>query len=199
MAFNPFAHLMGVKPRGAKAEEDEDDKAARKAKGKRADEDDEDARAGEDDEDARADDDDYDESAEEDEKDKAKGKKAKGKRAEEDDEDQADAKAQGRIMERKRCATIFGSKAAGLRPDLAASLAFYTDLPASVAVKQLNVATAGQQASTIAPRRGMSLDERMSNLPQHRIGQDAAPQGAGTPQGAVNDALALYDSFKGSK
>lgn len=200
-----FAHLLGIKPKGAKAEEedekargradddredaeDDDDKpAGRKAKGKRA-EDDDDEQAADDDEQASDD----DEDAEDD--DKPAGRKAKSKRAD-DDSDEADAKARGRAIERKRCARIFGSKAAGIRPDMAASLAFNTNLSASAAIAQLE-----QAAAFGAPQGGrMSLDERMRSEQQHRVGKDA-PKAEVTGQNAlVTRMTSLYNQSKGSK
>lgn len=201
-----FAHLLGIKPKGAKAEEedekargradddredaeDDDDKpAGRKAKGKRADNDD-DEQAADDDEKASDDDEDA-----EDDDDKPAGRKAKSKRAD-DDSDEADAKARGRAIERKRCARIFGSKAAGIRPDMAASLAFNTDLSASAAIAQLE-----QAAAFSAPQGGrMSLDERMRSEQQHRVGKDA-PKAEVTGQNAlISQMTSLYNQSKGSK
>lgn len=194
MPFNPFAHLMGGKVR---ADEGDDDEKAKKAKGKRADEDDYDESAEDGDDDEQAEDDDEDAKAEDDdEEEKAKGKKAKGKKAE-DDDDEADARvAKGRRMERKRCAAIFGSKAAGVRPDMAASLAFNTSLSASQAVAQLEMA-----AAYSAPAQGgrMSLDQRMQGAHQHRLGPDAPAPAQGSAQGGVAAMTALYNQHKGIK
>lgn len=201
-----FAHLLGIKPKGSKAEDDDekargraedddreenaedddDDKPqGRKAKGKRAEDDDDDERADD------GDDDDAD--AEEDDE-KPQGRKAKGKRAD-DDEDEADAKARGRAIERKRCMRIFTSKAAGIRPDMAASLAFTTDLSATAAIAQLE-----QAAAFGAPPGGrMSLDERMRGEQKHRLGQDAKQPEASGPNALVARMTALYDKSQGAK
>lgn len=192
MALKSFAHLLGIKkPRG---DEGEDDEKAKKAKGKRAEDDDRDESAEDDADDADAAENDDDADAEDDEE-KPEGKKAKGKRAE-DDEDDADAKvAKGRRMERERCAKIFGSKAAGVRPDMAASLAFGTSLSASEAIAQLNQAA----AFGAPPKRGMSLDERMQGVQKHRLAPDAkAPEATGSNT-QVTSMVSLYNQAKGVK
>jgi len=200
-----FAHLLGIKPKGAKAEDDEekargraedDDREeeaedddekpqGRKAKGKRAEDDDDGERAEDDDEEAEEDDD------------EPKSRKAKGKRAD-DDGDEADAKARGRAIERKRCARIFGSKAAGIRPDMAASLAFGTDLSASAAIAQLEQAAAFGAPQGAQGAR-MSLDERMRSEQQHRVGKDAAKPAATGGNALVAQMTALYNQSQGSK
>lgn len=198
MAFNPFAHLMGLKFKGSRAEdedekargraedddenaEDDDEPKSRKAKGRRAEDDDDDERAEDDDEDAEDDD-------------EPKSRKAKGRKAEGDD-DEADAKAQGRAIERKRCARIFGSKAAGIRPDMAASLAFNTDLSASAAIAQLE-----QAAAFGAPQGGrMSLDERMRGEQRHRLGPDAKQTQSSGPSARIDRMKELYNQSMGTK
>lgn len=195
MAFEKFAHLMGLKPRGA--EGDDEDEKAKKAKGKRAEEDDDKPDAEEDDDkpDAEENDDDAD-ASEGDDDDGEKAKKAKGKKAQDDDEDEADANvAKGRRMERKRCAAIFGAKSAGIRPDMAASLAFNSDLSTSAAINQLN-----QAAAFSAPQRGrMSLDERMQGVEQHRLAPDAKDDTGKGSSNKVTAMVSLYNSAKGIK
>lgn len=193
MALKSFAHLLGIKkPRG---DEGEDDEKAKKAKGKRAEDDDREESAEDDADDADAAENDDDADAEDDEE-KPEGKKAKGKKAQDDDEDEADAKvAKGRRMERERCAKIFGSKAAGIRPDMAASLAFGTSLSASEAIAQLNQAA----AFGAPPKRGMSLDERMQGVQKHRLAPDAkAPEATGGNT-QVTAMVSLYNQAKGVK
>lgn len=199
MSFlSTYAHLLGIKPKGARAEGDDDDEKAKKAKARRAEENDDDENADDnDDNDADADDDadDADDAdADDDDDDKPTGKKAKGKKAG-DDEDEADAKARGRAIERKRCARIFGSKAAGVRPDMAASLAFTTNLSASAAIAQLE-----QAAAFGAPQGGrMTLDERMRGEQKHRLGQDAQKPAATGPAGKVSRMTELYNKVNGAK
>lgn len=198
MSFKNFAHLLGMKPKGA--EGDDEDEKAKKAKGKRAEEDERDDPDAEDDDEADAEDDDADAEDNDDdadaEDDEPKGKKAKGKKAQDDDEDEADAKvAKGRRMERKRCAAIFGSKAAGIRPDMAASLAFSTSLSASQAVQQLE-----QAAAFSAPQGGrMSLDQRMQGVERHRLNPDAKSTAATGQNAKVTAMVSLYNSAKGIK
>lgn len=198
MSFKNFAHLLGMKPKGA--EGDDEDEKAKKAKGKRAEEDERDDPAAEDDDEADAEDDDADaednDDADAEDDDEPKGKKAKGKKAQDDDEDEADAKvAKGRRMERKRCAAIFGSKAAGIRPDMAASLAFSTSLSASQAVQQLE-----QAAAFSAPQGGrMSLDQRMQGVERHRLNPDAKSTASTGQNAKVTAMVSLYNSAKGIK
>jgi hypothetical protein len=193
-----YAHLLGIKPKGARAE-DEDDEKAKKAKGRRAEDDDEnDPDAEEDDNDPDAEDDDENDpdAEEEDDEEKPSGRKAKGKKAEDGDDDEADAKvAKGRAIERKRIASIFGCKAAGIRPDMAASLAFNTSLSASQAMAQLK-----QAAAFGAPQGGrMSLDDRMRGAQKHHVGQDAKKPAATGSEGKIARMTELYNKANGAK
>lgn len=202
-----FAHLIGRK---AKATE-EDDKKTRKAKGRRAEDDDEE----ENDEN-----DDPESEDQDDEKEGRKAKKAKSKKAEdddedpdaedddedpdaedddedpdtEDDEDNKDVK-KGRRAERKRCARIFGSKAAAARPDMAAHLAFNTNLSSSEAISILKAM--GGVSAPQSNRR--SLDARMREEEQVRLGQDAKVAPTGSVASIVNKMTSLYNSNKGGK
>ena len=185
MSFlSTYAHLLGIKPKGARAEGDDDDEKAKKAKARRAEEnDDDEENAEENDDEENADDDD-----------EPTGKKAKGKKAG-DDEDEADAKARGRAIERKRCARIFGSKAAGIRPDMAAELAFGSDLSSSAAIRLLE-----QSAAFGAPQGGrMTLDERMRGEQKHRLEQDAQQPAATGTAGKISAMTALYNQVNGGK
>ena len=191
-----YAHLLGMKkPKGARADEDDDEKA-KKAKARRAAEDEDDENAEDDDSDPDAEETDDDENAEDDDE-KPAGRKAKSKKAsDEDDGDEADAKvAKGRRMERARCARIFGSKAAGIRPDMAASLAFGTSLSATAAIAQLE-----QAAAFGAPQGGrMSLDERMQGVQKHRLGPDAKKPAATGTAGKIARMTELYNQINGVK
>lgn len=201
--FNPFAHLMGNK---AKATE-EDDEKTRKAKGRRAEDDDDEENAENDDPESE----DQDE-----EKEGRKAKKAKSKKAEdddedpnaenddenaegddedaEDDEDNKDVK-KGRRAERKRCARIFGSKAAAARPDMAAHLAFNTRMSSSEAISILKA-----MGGSLAPQSNRrSLDARMREEEQVRLGQDAEVAPKGSTASLVNKMTNLYNSNKGGK
>lgn len=197
-----FAHLLGLKKKAA--EEDDDDKEkSKKAKSRRAEDERDDKEEAEDDDDREdMEDDESDPDAEEDdEKDKTskKGKKAKSNRAE-NDEDDADAEdddenrdvKKGRRAERKRCAAIFGSKHATGRPDMAAHLAFNTQMSASEAISTL--ATMG----SVAPSRKVSLDERMNNA-QVRLGPDAKTAPAGSANAIAERAISLYNSTRSKK
>lgn len=197
-----FAHLIGRK---AKATE-EDDEKTRKAKGRRVEDDDEEE---------NAENDDPESEDQDDEKEGRKAKKAKSKKAEdddedpdaeddenaegddedaEDDEDNKDVK-KGRRAERKRCARIFGSKAAAARPDMAAHLAFNTNLSSSEAICTLKAM--GEVSAPQSNRR--SLDARMREEEQVRLGQDAEVAPTGSAASIVNKMTSLYNSNKGGK
>ncbi|MEX5876382.1 hypothetical protein AB6H26_20050 [Providencia hangzhouensis] len=197
-----FAHLIGRK---AKATE-EDDEKTRKAKGRRVEDDDEEE---------NAENDDPESEDQDDEKEGRKAKKAKSKKNEdddedpdaeddenaegddedaEDDEDNKDVK-KGRRAERKRCARIFGSKAAAARPDMAAHLAFNTNLSSSEAISTLKAM--GGVSAPQSNRR--SLDARMREEEQVRLGQDAEVAPTGSAASIVNKMTSLYNSNKGGK
>ena len=197
-----FAHLIGRK---AKATE-EDDEKTRKAKGRRVEDDDEEE---------NAENDDPESEDQDDEKEGRKAKRAKSKIAEdddedpdaeddenaegddedaEDDEDNKDVK-KGRRAERKRCARIFGSKAAAARPDMAAHLAFNTNLSSSEAISTLKAM--GGVSAPQSNRR--SLDARMREEEQVRLGQDAEVAPTGSAASIVNKMTSLYNSNKGGK
>ncbi|QDD65542.1 hypothetical protein EJD96_15945 [Herbaspirillum seropedicae] len=155
-----FAHLTGVA--GKRAEEDEKDRReeaededpdkkeqdredSTSKKGKRA----------EDDEDKdKAEDDDLDEDKE---KDGAKGSKADDQDAEDDDDEDEmrgkSAAASARRRERARCAAIFGSKAAGRNPVLAANLAFNTNMTRKEALAVLESTPASMGVAEFASGR----------------------------------------------
>ncbi|MCC8466827.1 hypothetical protein J8V44_21000 [Photorhabdus bodei] len=199
MASLKFAHLLGLKK--SASEDDDDKEKSKKAKSRRAEEEDRDEEDAEDDEDdTQAEEDDTDAEEDDDDKDTSskKGKKAKSRRAEEDDddenaEDDDDDKKEGRRAERKRCAAIFGSKHAANRPDMAAHLAFNTRMSSREAISTL--AAIG---SVSAPRRA-SLDERMQQAQQVRLGPDARQHASGSVEALVANATRLYNSAKGKK
>ncbi|WP_321157717.1 hypothetical protein [Providencia stuartii] len=197
-----FAHLIGRK---AKATE-EDDEKTRKAKGRRAEDDDDEENAENDEPESE----DHD-----DEKEGRKAKKAKSKKAKdddedpdaeddenaegddedaEDDEDNKDVK-KGRRAERKRCARIFGSKAAAARPDMAAHLAFNTNLSSSEAISTLKAM--GGVSAPQSNRR--SLDARMREEEQVRLGQDAQVAPEGSAEAVAQRMTSLYNRHKGGK
>ncbi|MEM8237839.1 hypothetical protein Q4R49_08990 [Morganella morganii subsp. sibonii] len=196
-----FAHLIGLGKKARASEEDED-KKVRKAKGRKAEED-------ERDEDAE---DDEDREGAEDQDDEKQGRKAKKAGGDDDDpdaEDDEDAEGddedaedddenkdvkKGRRAERKRCARIFGSKAAAGRPDMAAHLAFNTRMSSSEAISTLKAMGAVQPATQRA-----SLDSRMRAEQQVRISPDAQAPAAGTAAALVHQMTSLYNSNKGAK
>lgn len=192
-----FAHLIGRK---AKATE-EDDEKTRKAKGRRVEDDDEEE---------NAENDDPESEDQDDEKEGRKAKKAKSKKAEDDDDEDPDAEdddedaeddednkdvKKGRRAERKRCARIFGSKAAAARPDMAAHLAFNTNLSSSEAISTLKAM--GGVSAPQSNRR--SLDARMREEEQVRLGQDAQVAPEGSAEAVAQRMTSLYNRHKGGK
>ncbi|HFD8275397.1 hypothetical protein ACUIG5_17780 [Raoultella ornithinolytica] len=192
MAKKPFsfAHLIGL---GALASEEEDDKKAKKAKARRAEEDERDDDAEDDERDDDAEEDERDDDAQDDDDDPDA--------SEEDDSDDDDDRKEGkaaksaRIAERKRCARIFGSKHAAANPSLAASLAFNTGMGATAAIDVLaSTAPATQPQAT----RKRSLDQRMQESENVRLGQDGDNK-AGGKSALVSKMTSLYNSTKGEK
>lgn len=210
MKIKGFGHLFG---RGANASEDDEDEKekSKKAKGRRAEEDDNDDQ---DDKDKskksqRAEED--DDSDDEEDKDKEKSKKAKSRRADDDDddadadedegdendgdddEDDRDVK-KGRRAERNRISRILGSKYAAGKGPLAVSLAITTGMSSATAIRVM--ANSGPAPVASQPRR-MSLDERMSKVENHQLGN--ADNGGPSANSVVSRASALYNQVKGKK
>lgn len=182
MSWNKFAHLFGG-PK-AKAEDDEEDKKARRAEEEEDKKEDQEGEASDDEEDTKskksrkADDEEDDTSAEDDDS------------GDEDEEDEGkqDVK-KGRKAESKRCAAIFASAYAANNTALAAHLAFETRMSASEAINTMKLASSSQPKSR--------LDQRMSSVTQHKLGQDSSPKKMGTAQ----QMMSVYNRFnkKGEK
>ncbi len=75
-----------------------------------------------------------------------------------DDEEMAAARTAGWRAQQTRCRRIFGSSAAGTRPDMAAHLAFNETMPSAKAIEMLELAASGT-----APRNAR-LHDRMSRV-----------------------------------
>lgn len=180
VASASFAHLAGLgRSKAAKAEDDDEKKdrdhedvndGAKKGKKAEDDEpekkDDEkkspDAKAEDDDPDAKASDDDKPDGDDGDEDDDKKSGKAKKAKAEDGDEDDEKMRA-GAMKERARCAAIFASPAAARNVQMAAKLAFSTDLTSAQAIEVLQAAP----AATAHPNRAAG---------NPRIGAAGAPE-----------------------
>ena len=145
----PYAHLLGV---SAKAE-DKDENEMKQG----ADESDEDyaKRMEEEDEDKK------ESKAEQEDEDKDNdGMKSKSKAKSEDDdgdgtdedEDKKDNARAAKVSERARCKAIFACESAGIRPDVAAHLAFETDMSSADAVAMLKTVAVGGKSSGLASR-----------------------------------------------
>src|SRR5260363_153285 len=157
-----FAHLAGIYPKRAQAEKEADAKKLKRA------EDEEDEKSAEDEEEEKEAEDAED--APDEKKDSRKAKRAKA-----DEGKKEDAEARGRGLERARAQAIFASPAAGIRPEIAAQLAFQTSLPSDEAIALLASIAAG------APRRSADLAERMATIPSPNVGVEGAePNGART-------------------
>lgn len=181
VAALPFAHLLGMAAT-AKAEGDEEmdrrdgesdedyarrmedkedeekeaeEKAKKAKKAKKA----EDADGDEDAQGVDESDEDYAQRMEDKEEDEEKAKKAK--KAEDDESDKEKA---ARRSERARCAAIFKCSAAGVRPDVAAHLAFSTSMSTAEAVSMLTTVAAG---GAMQPR---SLASRMAGVKTPNVG-----------------------------
>lgn len=192
-----FAHLLGRRALADESdehdeteEEEEKGKKGQKAKGRKAEEekDDPDADDDEDDE-PDADDDSDDPDAEEDDDDKG------AEDGDDDDDDKAVKK--GRRAERNRCARIFGSKYASGNSALAASLAFDTGMSSKQAIRVM--ASSGVQARATGVSTRVTLDQRMSNVKNHHLGEDNKPASTSTPKGAASAMAALYNRVRGVK
>ncbi|CAI1576578.1 Uncharacterised protein [Serratia proteamaculans] len=207
-----FSHLFGF---GANASEDNDDEKekSKKAKGRRAEDDDKDPDAEDDDDkdkskkskSRRAEDDDNPD----DDDDQGDDKSKKGRRADDDgddadadngddedgdDEDEDRDVKKGRRAERNRISRILGSKHAAGKGPLAVSLAITTGMSSAAAIRVM--ATSGPMVAPQARRR--SLDERMSSVENHQLGNDAPPP-SGNKSTLVNHAASLYNQVKGKK
>lgn len=172
MAFS-FAHLLG---RAAKAEVDD--------KEQRADESDEDYAKRMAEEERKQGDDESDE-------DYAKRMEELDDNEDDDAADEEKEKA-ARQSERARCAAIFNCEAAGLRPDVAAHLAFTTDMSAADAISMLTTVATGKAA------KAGGLASRMSTVNVPKVGADAVPgPAANSPQGIAAFVAAAAKKARG--
>lgn len=187
-----FAHLLGLSPKSKRAENEEDEKKDLR----RAEEDDESAEDEDIPEKEREED---TEDGEEDDKKAKKAKKArKATKAEDDEEDdeeleedEEDKEQAARRAERSRCAAIFRCASAGVRPDMAAHLAFETGMSAKKAIAMLDVAAAGAQ-------RRSPLSERMAGLKNPAVGSGSAEApDASSPKGVAAMINAAAEKARG--
>lgn len=201
-----FAHLFG---RSASASEDNDDEKekSKNAKTRRAEDDDSDENDDGDDKEKpsksrRAEDNDDSDGGDDD--DTNKGRRAEDDDdpdADEGDEDDGDADEddrdvkKGRRAERNRISRILGSKYAAGKGPLAVSLAITTGMSSAAAIRLL--ATSGTTAP-VNQRRRLSLDERMSRVENHRLGNDG-DSNSEQASSVVSRATSLYNQVKGKK
>jgi hypothetical protein len=114
------------------------------------------------------------------------GKRARRAENGDDDKDKdtsasaANITRAARKLERARCAAIFGCKAAGTRPDLAAHLAFNTGMSSANAVELLNTAAAGGAVSTDVPNARSGLGARMASEQLPNVGAGSGSGGKAT-------------------
>jgi hypothetical protein len=163
-----FAHLAGLPRSNAKAKSKADDGDDKKESPEPDDEDDEKAKSNDEDKNY-AEDDDPDSQAESDDNEPEDGeKKDKAKKASADDdkkEDDEEKMQAGARRERARCAAIFASPAAARNVQLAAELAFNTDLSSKQAVAVLEKSPAARPAHP----------DRAARNPRVGSGAGAAP------------------------
>lgn len=200
-----FAHLLG---RGnaakTKAEDDDkdkedDDKDKKDDKKDKDDEDDDDKKAVTDDEDDAEDEKD-DKTAATDDEDKDAASRGKSRKAKKDeDEEDEDAKASAiRGRERARCAAIFATTAAAKRPDIAAHLAFGTNLSAGAAINTLKAVVSGEmQMATAPPDRRAELRNRMAQQPSYDVGTETEQKPQTGPQAFAAQMLLADQKRRG--
>jgi hypothetical protein len=210
-----FAHLLGRdKPFTAKAKADDDgddDGAMKKSKAKRANadnEDDTDGDGNKTDKKGASAAEDEEEEDEEEEGEKPDGKKAKKAKAKakdgdadsDDEEEEEDGDKKTRAIaraavkqERARCAAIFACDAAGNRPDMAAHLAFNTNMSAEDATGMLKAFALG------SPKGGRGgLSARMENVKTPNPGPaDLPPPDMSSASGVAAMMTGVYNAALG--
>lgn len=175
----PFAHLLGVK-RSVRSEDDEEVKKSKHAEEEPdAEDDDKDPDAQEDENNPDAENEDDDQEASEEEPD------AEDDPEEEEDDKEPSAK-KAKLAERKRCKAIFNCSAAGVRPDMAAHLAFNTGLSAKTAIGML------KQAAAVQPKKS-GLQARMSEQNLPKIGSDVP---SAKVMSTADKMVATYNQLK---
>lgn len=142
--------------------------------------------------------------------DEKEAKKAKSKKTDDDqggdgdeDGDADDAEMRGsspaasaRARERARCSAIFSTAAAAARPDFAAHVAFETTLTRSEAIRSLETAAAGTNASSRKLNSRERLDERMDRVDARNPGGSSAAGASMGGDQVVAHAKALYDAHR---
>lgn len=205
-----FAHLLGRAGADSNPDDEEDKKKSRRAEGDDDDQGDDPDRAPKD-PDGDGDDD------RRDGRKSKRAKKAKGRAEDGDDdpdaedgddnpdaegdeddqgaEDESDREKSARRAERKRCAAIFNCAAAGVRPDMAAHLAFNTSMSAKSAISMLKVAAQGDTAGS-----RMALSERMSGVKTARLGgsDDSSSADMSSPKAQAAQIAALTAKVRGN-
>lgn len=164
----PFAHLLGMPVRAESDDTDTEDEERKRRPGET--------------------DDEYAKRMEELDKDK---EEASDETPDDDDDDTKKEKEKAakaaRIAERARCEKIFSSKAATGRPDVAAHLAFKTDMAADDAISLMATLTTGG-------KRG-GLSAAMSGIkPTPVLGSDAGPGPSADPASAESVAKRIVAS-----
>jgi hypothetical protein len=197
-----FAHLLardGIAGARAEKEDDNDDKKAATKAEKEEDEDEEDDKKKAEKKDEDEDDEEEDdgekkaETSDDEEEASTRSRSRRAKSGDEDDEDdKKNAKASAaRARERARCAAIFATKAAGRRPDVAAHLAFGTDLPRSAVINTLKAVAAGERREEVVQGQRPDLRSRMGAQPRYEVGtEEERPQRSGAETFAARVKLA---------
>jgi hypothetical protein len=209
-----FVHLLGLQRRPAAAEDtkpNDDDEGAHATDD--TDDDKKKQRAGESDDEyaARmaADDDGGDDDSEAAAA-EAAAAEAAARAAAKDDDDSGDSKANAiRLKERARCSAIFAHPAAAKRPDMAAHLAFGTNLSRAAAIDTLKAVAAGEAQMvrgvtlrSTAPARTKPADAyraRMAEQPVYEVGtdQERQPANASSPETFAKMVMAADNRRRG--
>lgn len=178
----PFAHLLGLGPSGARADDCDDEEKDDDSKQRDGESDDEYAKRMEDEERKQRDD----------ESDEEYAKRMEESDADADDGDDTETEKEhaARVKERARCAAIFGAASAGTRPDVAAHLAFSTGMAAAEAIKMLNSFAGG------GPAAARSLSSRMARVQTKNPGAGAAPGAAAGGNSAAAVAAQIIAAGK---
>lgn len=174
-----FAHLAGLGRTRAAEDEKDKDKPADDKKDSKAEEDEDEKKPAEDEKkDGKAEEDDKKDSKAEDEEENGED--------EEEEKEKPSAAAAARKAERARCAAIFAAPEAAANVQLAAHLAFETDLSVQAAVGTLKAGAAG--GSNRHARGGLA--DRMAGEKSPRLGADGG--GGTTPDRDTPEGNAAF-------
>jgi hypothetical protein len=192
----PFAHLLGIS--AAKAEDDELKQGADESDedyAKRMEEEDKKQGADESDDDyaKRMEEEDKKQGDDESDEDYASRMEDDDNEAGDDEGGESKKEKAARISERARCEAIFASPAAGVRPDMAAHLAFSTDMSKAEAIAMLSAFAKGS-----TPKNSLSSRMARVQTPNPGVATPAAAAVTG-PAAVAQRILAAGKKARGEK